>query len=57
MLPSSPRGNDPLSTMFYYGLMDTLRENPGDPIRNWILFVGLDIPVGGSNDVPDTSSQ
>ena len=55
MLPSSPRGNDPLSTMFYYGLMDTLRENPGDPIWNWILFVGLDIPVGGSDDVPDTN--
>ncbi len=42
-----------LNAKFYYGLMDTLRENPGDPIRNWILFVGVDIPVGGSNDVPN----
>ncbi len=46
-----------LNAKFYYGLMDTLRENPGDPIRNWILFVGVDIPVGGSDDVPDTSKQ
>ena len=42
-----------LNAKFYYGLMDTLKENPGDPIRNWILFVGLDIPVGGSDDVPE----
>jgi hypothetical protein len=22
-------------------------DNPGDAVNNWMLFVGLDIPVGG----------
>ena len=42
-----------LNAKFYYGLTETLKGNTGDPIRNWILFVGLDIPVGGSDDVPE----
>jgi hypothetical protein len=42
-----------VNAKFYYGLLDTLKENLGDPIRNWILFVGLDIPVGGSDAADD----
>lgn len=34
---------------FYYGLTDTVKNNEGDAIRNWALFVGLDVPVGGSD--------
>jgi hypothetical protein len=33
---------------FYYGLTNTVKDNTGDAVRNWQLFVGLDIPVGGS---------
>ena len=31
----------------YYGLTDTVTDNPGDAVKNWMLFVGLDVPVGG----------
>jgi hypothetical protein len=37
----------------YYGLTDTVTDNPGDAVKNWMLFVGLDIPVGGKNAVED----
>jgi hypothetical protein len=37
-----------LDAKFYYGLTNTVKSNTGDAIRNWQLFVGLDIPVGGS---------
>jgi hypothetical protein len=45
-----------LNVKFYYGLTDTLKENPGDPLRNWILYVGLDIPVGGSDAAEDVGN-
>jgi hypothetical protein len=32
-----------------YGLVDTLKDNAGDPVRNWGIFAGLQIPVGGSD--------
>jgi hypothetical protein len=31
----------------YLGLMDTVKDNPRDPVRNWSFSVGLDIPIGG----------
>jgi len=33
----------------YFGLVDTVKDNPGDPIRNWNFQFGLDIPIGGSS--------
>lgn len=37
-----------LNAKYYHGLMDTIENNTGAPVRNSILFLGLDIPVGGS---------
>jgi Outer membrane protein beta-barrel domain len=34
------------------GLVDTLKDNPGDPVRNWTLFFGLDIPIGSDKAPP-----
>jgi hypothetical protein len=31
----------------YYGRTDTVKDNPADAVRNWIVFLGIDIPVGG----------
>lgn len=42
-----------LDVKFYYGLTNTVKDHTGDAIRNWMLFVGLDIPVGGSDAVPE----
>jgi len=42
-----------LNAKFYYGLTNTVKGNTGDAIRNWILFIGLDIPVGGKDAVED----
>ncbi len=30
-----------------YGLVDTVKDNPGDPVQNVGVFAGLAIPVGG----------
>lgn len=32
----------------YLGLVDTIKDNPGDAVRNWNVMVGLDIPIGGT---------
>jgi hypothetical protein len=37
-----------INAKYYLGLADTVKDNPGDAVKNSILFVGLDIPVGGS---------
>jgi hypothetical protein len=37
-----------LDAKFYYGLTNTVKNHTGDAVRNWMLFVGVDIPVGGS---------
>ena len=37
-----------LNAKLYLGMMDIVDGNTGDALRNTILFVGLDIPVGGS---------
>ena len=37
----------------YYGLTDTLKDNPGESVKNWMVFVGLDIPVGGKKAVEE----
>jgi hypothetical protein len=42
---------------FYYGLTDTVKNNEGDAIRNWMLFVGLDIPVGGSDAAKEEGGE
>ncbi len=34
----------------YYGLTDTVKDNPDSAVRNWIVFLGIDLPVGGSKD-------
>ena len=38
-----------IDAKFYYGLTNTVKDHTGDAIRNWMIFVGLDIPVGGSD--------
>jgi hypothetical protein len=42
---------------FYYGLTDTVKDNPGDAIRNWALFVGIDLPVGGSDAAKEDGDE
>ena len=37
----------------YYGLTDTVKDNPGESVKNWMLFLGLDIPVGGKKAVDE----
>ncbi len=37
-----------LNAKLFLGLTDIVDGNTGDALRNTILFVGLDIPVGGS---------
>jgi hypothetical protein len=42
-----------INVKYYLGLTNTVSSNSGSAIRNSILFVGLDIPVGGPKDVDD----
>jgi len=35
-----------------WGLFDTVEHNPHDPIRNWSIALGLDIPIGAMKDPP-----
>lgn len=28
------------------GFLDTIKDNPRDPIRNWAFYLGVDIPIG-----------
>jgi hypothetical protein len=28
------------------GMIDTMKDNPGSALRNWALFIGLDVPIG-----------
>jgi hypothetical protein len=37
----------------YYGLTDTVKDNPGESVKNWMLFLGLDVPVGGKKAVEE----
>ena len=39
-----------ISLTYYYGLMDILKDNPGDPWKNSILMLSVAIPMGGSDD-------
>jgi hypothetical protein len=38
-----------INAKYHLGLTDTVKDNPGDAVRNSILFIGLDVPVGGSS--------
>jgi hypothetical protein len=42
---------------FYYGLTNTVKDHTGDAVRNWMLFVGLDVPVGGSEAAADAAFE
>ncbi len=42
-----------ISLTYYYGLMDILKDNPGDAWNNSILMLSLAIPMGGSGDVDE----
>jgi len=42
-----------INAKLYYGLTDTVKDNPGESVKNWMLFVGLDIPVGGKKAVEE----
>ena len=40
-----------IDAKFYYGLTDVVKDNAGAAARNWMFFIGLDIPVGGKDAV------
>ena len=42
-----------INAKLYYGLTDTVKDNPGESVKNWMLFVGLDVPVGGKKAVEE----
>ena len=46
-----------VNAKLYLGLMDTIKNNTGSAVRNSILFVGLDIPVGGSDAAADVTGE
>lgn len=41
----------------YFGLMDTIKDNPGTPVRNWSFLLGGEIPIGGAPDKPKDKVQ
>ena len=41
----------------YYGLTDTVNNNTGSAVRNWIVFLGLDIPVGGGKATDEVEGE
>ena len=51
--PSKQMRSMRISVKYYLGLLDTIKNNSGNAVRNSILFVGLDIPVGGSDAAAD----
>ncbi len=46
-----------INVKYYLGLLDTVKNNSGDAVRNSILFVGLDIPVGGGDAAADFTDE
>jgi len=42
-----------INAKLYYGLTDTVKDNPGESVKNWMLFLGLDVPVGGKKAVEE----
>jgi hypothetical protein len=42
-----------ISLTYYYGLMDILKDNPGDPWKNSVFMLSIAIPMGGSDDVEE----
>jgi hypothetical protein len=34
----------------YLGMLDTVKDNDGDPVKGWGLSVGVGIPVGASSE-------
>jgi hypothetical protein len=42
-----------ISLTYYYGLMDILKNNPGDRWKNSIFMLSVAIPMGGSDDVEE----
>ena len=46
-----------INVRYYLGLLDTIKNNSGNAVRNSILFVGLDIPVGGSDAAADVAGE
>jgi hypothetical protein len=42
-----------ISLTYYYGLMDILKDNPGDPWKNSFFLLSVAIPMGGSDDVEE----
>lgn len=46
-----------INVKYYYGLLDTIKNNTGTAVRNSILFVGLDIPVGGGSAAADVTGE
>lgn len=37
-----------IAAKLYWGLTNTVKDNPGSAVQNRVLFVGLGIPVGGN---------
>ncbi len=46
-----------VNVKYYWGLLDTIKDNTGNAVRNSILFVGLDIPVGGGDAAADVMGE
>jgi hypothetical protein len=42
-----------ISLTYYYGLMDVLKDNPGDPWNNSVFLLSIAIPMGGGDDVEE----
>ena len=46
-----------ISAKLYWGLTNTVKDNPGSAVQNRVLFVGLAIPVGGKKDAQDADDS
>jgi hypothetical protein len=42
-----------IAAKLYWGLTNTVKDNPGSAVQNRVLFVGLGIPVGGKKAAQD----
>ena len=46
-----------INVKYYHGLLDTIKNNTGTAVPNSILFVGLDISVGGGSAAADVTGE
>ena len=46
-----------IAAKLYWGLTNTVKDNPGSAVRNRVLFVGLGIPVGGKRATQDADDS